>query len=399
MPDEQNFDVLVVGGGIFGASAALELQGRGLRAALLDPGPLPHPLAASTDISKVVRIEYADDPQYARLAEQARLGWLKWNDWLADEPLYHEVGMLLLTSQPMAPGEYEYESRRSLLARGYGVDPVDGEVIARRFPAFNADLYVDGYYHADAGYAESGRVVSALLRRVVEAGAEVLPGHKVVQILTDRGRVQGVRTAEGRDFQAGSVIVAAGAWTPYLVPELSPVMRSVGMPVFHLKPSEPALFEAARFPVFSADVTRTGWYGFPLHPDEKVVKIANHGVGVPVHPDKDERVVTDSETDALRAWLKDAIPPLADDPIVYTRRCLYCDTLDENFWIDRHPEIRGLIVAAGGSGHAFKFGPLLGGWIADALEGKPDPDLAKFRWRELSSGTQGTEASRYREAL
>ncbi len=70
---------IVVGAGIFGVTAALELRARGHRVSLLDPGPLPHPLAASTDISKVIRMEYGPDEIYTELMEQARDGWLAWN--------------------------------------------------------------------------------------------------------------------------------------------------------------------------------------------------------------------------------------------------------------------------------------------------------------------------------
>ena len=86
---------------------------------------------------------------------------------------------------------------------------------------------------------------------------------------------------------------------------------------------------------------------------------------------------------------------LAEAPIVYTRRCLYCDTLDEHFWIDRHPHVEGLAVAAGGSGHGFKFAPVLGGLIADAIEARGNSWLPKFAWRALEATAGGEEAARY----
>jgi glycine/D-amino acid oxidase-like deaminating enzyme len=85
--------------------------------------------------------------------------------------------------------------------------------------------------------------------------------------------------------------------------------------------------------------------------------------------------------EGLRAFLRNALPALAEDEIVYSRCCLYCDTRDGDFLIDRHPEYTGLTVACGGSGHAFKFGLVLGQVIADRVEDKPHPHLAKFRWR------------------
>ncbi|MEZ4518282.1 MAG: FAD-dependent oxidoreductase [Chloroflexota bacterium] len=106
-------------------------------------------------------------------------------------------------------------------------------------------------------------------------------------------------------------------------------------------------------------------------------------------------MVYDRDEAALRTFLENTFPALVDAPIVYTRRCLYCDTRDEHFWIDRHPEVEGLTVATGGSGHGFKFAPVLGDLIADAAESLPNPWLEKFRWRDLSDRAGGEEAARF----
>src|SRR5437667_12900673 len=100
--------LIVVGAGINGVTAAIELKKRGHRVRLVDPGPLPHPLAASTDISKVVRLEYGADAEYTALAEDSIEGWRRWNRDLA--PLYHEVGLLFLRRSPLAPGTLERDS-------------------------------------------------------------------------------------------------------------------------------------------------------------------------------------------------------------------------------------------------------------------------------------------------
>src|SRR5580700_12061752 len=95
--------VAVVGAGIFGVTAAIALRRRGHEVSLFDPGPLPHPLAESTDISKVVRLDYGHDDGYLALMEEALEGWRRWAAaW--DAPLFHEVGVTFLTRAPMAPG-------------------------------------------------------------------------------------------------------------------------------------------------------------------------------------------------------------------------------------------------------------------------------------------------------
>jgi len=134
-----------------------------------------------------------------------------------------------------------------------------------------------------------------------------------------------VATRDGSAFPADKVVIAAGAWVPYIIPSLAEAFRTNGMPVFHLRPSDPDLFRARRFPTFGADISMTGYYGFPLHPTEGVVKVANHGPGRELNPSS-ERAVTEAETMRLRAFLADTFPALAGAPVVYTRVCIYCDT-------------------------------------------------------------------------
>ncbi len=171
----QNYDVLIVGAGVYGTTAAVELSARGRRVALLDPGPLPHPLAASTDISKVVRIGYGADEFYMALGEAALSGWLRWNAEFP-EPLYHNVGVTMLARSPMQPGGYEYESYHLLIKRGHTPERLTADEIPRRFPAWKPGSYVDGFFHADSGFAESGRVIDALLCVAQRQGVALLPG-------------------------------------------------------------------------------------------------------------------------------------------------------------------------------------------------------------------------------
>ena len=125
--------IIVVGAGIFGLTAALELARRRHRVTVFEQGAVPNPLAASTDISKVIRMEYGPDDAYMALGEAARAGWLTWNErWLeaGSDPLYHETGVLMLSRQPMEPGGFEYESWRRLLDRGHQPERMDRQKIA-----------------------------------------------------------------------------------------------------------------------------------------------------------------------------------------------------------------------------------------------------------------------------
>jgi len=364
--------VLVIGGGVFGVTCALELHARRCAVTLVDPGPLPHPLAESTDISKIVRCDYGADEDYTALGERALDGWRRWNaDWAV--PRFHETGVAFLTAGAMQPGGFEDASFRLLARRGHHVERLDAAAIAARFPAYRPGAYTDGYFHREGGWAESGAAVAHLLVEAITAGITVL-GDCPIERLVDDGAV----SPRGR-LRADAVAVCAGAWTPLLVPELAADLRAVGQPIFHLRPADPAAFAADRFPVFGADISRTGYYGFPAQHDG-IVKIANHGTGISVAPDAARQVAPAQEA-ALRSFLRDSFPGLADAPIVSRRLCVYCDTRDADFWIARHPGRPSLTIATGGSGHAFKFAPVLGPLIADTVLGIAHPLAHKFRWR------------------
>jgi glycine/D-amino acid oxidase-like deaminating enzyme len=143
--------------------------------------------------------------------------------------------------------------------------------------------------------------------------------------------------------------------------------------------------------VFGADISHTGYYGFPVNRDG-IVKIANHGPGVEQPPDA-PRATTAEQEAALRAMLADSFPALAAAPIVARRLCVYGDTRDADFWIARHPTRSNLTVATGGSGHGFKFAPVLGELIADAVFGRIHRFSHKFRWRaDLDAPFRGDAA-------
>jgi glycine/D-amino acid oxidase-like deaminating enzyme len=388
-----SYDVCVVGAGIFGLTAAVELQMRGFSTAIFDPGPIPHPLAASADISKIVRMEYGSDEDYMNLVRRSMPGWHKWNNE-STETLFHQTGILLCKRSTMKPGDFEYESYQLLKKHGYHPERLCTDEISHRFPAWKPGVYIDGFYDRFGGFAESGKVIDFLKQKAKILGVTIVQGNAIHKILFDSSKVQGVKSKTGEEFVCGQVIVAAGSWTPFLVPQTTEIMRVTGHPVFHLKVDKPELYDPAVFPVFMADIANAGWYGFPLHPSEGIIKIANHGDGLELHPQEDERIVSKKDQKNLKQFLKSAFPGLVNATITYTRRCLYCDTLDEHFLIDNHPEIEGLIVASGGSGHGFKFGPVLGALIADVAEKKANPWIDKFSWRSLHKDTRGEEASR-----
>jgi glycine/D-amino acid oxidase-like deaminating enzyme len=389
--------VIVVGAGINGVTAAIELKKRGHKVVLVDPGPLPHPLAASTDISKAVRAAYGADEEYTELAERSIKLWREWNEEFGVE-MYHEIGVMFVRQREMNRGDFEYESFKILERRGHKIERMNSARLWKRFPAWNPELYQDGVLELEAGYVESSPVVATLIERAKSLGIELCQRARFSELDEGDDCLKGIVLDSGQRISGDVVVVTVGAWTPYVLPFTQKFFRATGQPVFHLKPRQPELFAAERFPVFGADISTTGYYGFPLS-REGIVKIANHGPGREMSPESSKRAVTPQEEQNLRDFLSSTFSALAEAPIVYTRICLYCDTNDGHFWIAPDPERRGLIVATGDSGHGFKFAPVLGEIIADAVEGKSNPLLQKFRWRpEIHAGEQ-KEAARFEREL
>ncbi len=357
----QSSTLLILGGGCFGLTAALELRARGWQVTLIDQGSLPHPDAASTDISKVVRMDYAQDEQHTAMGERSIQRWLEWNGRWGEE-LYHEVGFLVMSRHSLQINGFEHDSFAFLSQRGHRLRPTSGEILKAQHPAWNHTHYTDGYLNPIGGWVESGRVISRLATDARAAGVQIIENVPQPRLLFEGTRCVGIASSDGLSWQADAVLVAAGAWTPTLLPHLQEVMWATAQTVFHFQPQDPGPFTPPQFPVWGADIGRTGWYGFPANA-AGLVKVANHGPGRQVNA-SDTRTLPAGEEERYRAFLRETFPTLADAPLHSTRVCLYCDTFDGAFWIDHDPAHPGLIIAAGDSGHAFKFTPVLGEIIA-----------------------------------
>lgn len=381
----------MVGAGVFGLTAAVELRRRGHAVALFDPGPLPRPEASSTDYSRAVRADYGDDSFYCDLAESTFAPWREWNSPGQDQVFYPD-GFLLLCRRPMSEGGFELQSYRTLLRRGYPLERLDAAGIARRFPVLAQSGHVDGYHNPRGGWVDASAASSRLLRQARDAGVEVSDGVACTALLERAGAVVGIVTSTGAEHSADDVVVTAGAWTPVLLPWLRDRLTPTAQPVFYFEVPDPARFRAPGFAPFGSDISTTGWYGFPAARND-ALKIANHGPGIALSPDAPRRVPAEFEA-AAREFLRTVFPAIADAPVLERKLCFYCDSHDGDFLIDHDPDRPGLVVAAGGSGHGFKFAPILGDLIANVVERRSDVRARRFAWRE--SGPTRAEQARMR---
>ena len=162
-----------------------------------------------------------------------------------------------------------------------------------RFPAWNPERFRDGFLELAAGYTESGRVVAALIEWAKSPGVDFRENEKFLSLDESADGVKGIVLEDGERIAGDRVVMAVGAWTPYAAfhKQFFSCQRAAGV---SSKPSAPRTFPPECFPVFGADISTTGYYGFPINPDG-IMKIANHGPGREMSPDSPQRVVTTEE--------------------------------------------------------------------------------------------------------
>ena len=387
----------VVGGGIFGVASAIELRLRGHRVSLFEQGTIPALNATSNDVSKAIRRTwYGDDDTYVELVERAAAKWCEW-DRDFDSPVYHQSGTYLVLSS-LETGSPMYESIEVLTGRGAQIEVMSPSEGRARFPQIVVGADETCVYDGWGGYIESGRAVANLGAKARGLGVEVCENTPVSEVEDLGASVQLSVDGQSREFDR--LVVAAGAWTSRLLPQMSDGLHITQQEMLLIEVDDKDLFSPGTMPVWSFEPDTDGWYGFPLL-REGYTKISKEPLGEAVDPDID-RSGTESFKDQAMAFLGERIPGMASGKIVGGRKCLYTNTPDDHFVIDWAPGSETMLVAGGGSGHGFKFGGSIGEVVADTLEEKEHPSARLFKTgsrfdgnvRRHKHGTRGFAVSR-----
>ncbi len=355
--------VAIIGAGIFGLTAALELRGRGHQVTVFERDEVPCPQASSTDVSKVIRRTNYPEQTYVELVERAAHQWRLWHERLS-RAIYFQTGKLMIAPD-LEPNNPVYQTWKAWENVEGGPRPLALEEARRRFPQFDlrpSDTLLEDTW---TGYLRSGQAVADLAELAAAEGVQVHQQSPVEEV-EERGEVCVVCHGDTQVFDRA--IVAAGAWVARLLPQLGPHLHLTRQQMAFFIPRDPELFTRG-FPIWSVLGENKAWYGFPLlqegyvkvADDLKVEEVADPDIG---------RNPTDEFLAAARAFVDDRIPTLADAELVGGRSCLYTNTPDNHFVIDWVPGSQRVLVAGCGCGHGFKFGGSIGPVIADALEEK-----------------------------
>ena len=358
------YDVVVAGLGGFGSAAAAHLAARGARTLGLDPRPGAHAEGSSHGETRIVRQVYFEGAAYVPLLRRTYELWAQLADERGD-PLLRRTGGLFLGRAGTRVFDGSLDT-----ARHWDLEHavLDSAEVHARFPALRPPADVLALWEPQAGTVRPESAVAAHLRRAAAAGAELRHHEALTGWEPTPGGVR-VTTTHGA-VEAGALVLALGRWAPELV-RLDLPLRVERRVQHWFAPPAVDDFRPDRLPVWIWDrADGTSAYGAPSQEGTGDVKAAVHFSTV--------RPADAWAPGELAAMLAELFPALGDR---HTReaQCWYTLTPDENFVVGPHPEDPRVVVAAGFSGHGFKFTPVLGEMLADlALDGATSFDLATF---------------------
>jgi sarcosine oxidase len=379
------YDAIVAGLGGMGSAAAYQLAGRGRRVLGLERYTPAHDRGSSHGQSRMIRQAYFEDPSYVPLLFRAYELW---------EQLERETGvdlMMLGGGLMIGPPESRTFTGSKATADEYGLpyEVLDAVELKRRYPVFEPTEDTIALFEEKAGIVRPEAAVRAHLDRATAMGADLRFGEP---ILTWEPAGSGVRvkTASGA-YEAERLVVTAGAWAPKLLADLGLPLEVTRQILFWFDPTggvEP--FLPGRFPVYIWEPEDgNSFYSMPAHdgPDGGVKVAFFRADGTPADPDTVDREVHDHEVDFIRSYLERYVPAL-DGELLYARTCMYTNTPDEHFVISTHPEYPQVAIAAGFSGHGFKFCGVVGEILADlATDGRTDHPIDLFSPTRLTTGS------------
>jgi sarcosine oxidase len=370
-------DVIVVGVGGMGSSTAYHLARRGVETLALEQFDLVHDRGSSHGSSRIIRLPYWEHPSYVPLVLRALELWREL-EVVSGETLLATTGSIDAGPErsPMIQG--------SLAACRHHVLPYEYLTAAElrgRFPAFRLPERHVAVFQPNGGILIPEKCIAAYANAARSFGARIHTAERVID-WTSAGSVVRVRTELG-EYESRCLVFTAGPWTPKLVGGLD--MISVERQVMlWTEPTRPEWFQPSCFPVFYMQVDEGRFYGFPLH-DIPAFKMGKyHHRMQEVDPDTVDRDVDATDEAVLREAI-DKYFPDANGPTVKAKVCLFSNTRDEHFIIDVVHASPRVAVAAGFSGHGFKFCSVVGEILADLiLDGRSRHDTSLFALRRFA---------------
>jgi len=383
----QRYDVIVAGVGGMGSAACAALARRGKRVLGLERFDIPHAMGSSHGVNRIIRLAYYEDPSYVPLLRRSYELWRELETGFSEQLLFI-TGSIDASDRDV---ELVRDSLKSCEIHNLPHEILTSTQLRERFPAYHLPENHLALFQPDGGFLASERCIVANVVTAFEAGAQI-HAREVVQ--SWQTTANGVRVETDLGFyEAEQLVISAGAWAGKLVPELATLAKPERQVLAWLQPDQPELFCPDRFPVFNLTVEEGRYYGFPIYsvPGFKVGRY--HHLGEEVDPDEIEREPNAADEGVLREFAGRYFPG-SNGPTMALKACMFTNSPDEHFIIDRHPAAPNVLLVSPCSGHGFKFCSVIGEIVADlAITGATRHDISLFKLSRFASTTSLFAAS------
>ena len=370
---------------------------------VLDRAPFPSPQAASSDINKIVRADYSS-PFYMDLAFEAMDAWSSW-DFL--QPFYHRTGWVALDEKTSDLSE---RIRKNFKTSGRP-DPsqdITLEDVKVRWDGvlsgINTTNYSKAYTNPTAGWCDASLAVDAMMKAAVARGVRYEVGEVDGLVGGEKG-LYGVKTSDDRMFIATKILLAIGAWTPWLMAPLETSLEiseddsiskqistaGVCVAAFTLKDSK-EVEHYSQMPVLvygskgeCMPPNRDNLFKFTNANTFKNTMAHPCGKQVSAPPKAPQDLVPQALKEESIGIIRDRVPEMLENgrlPDVW-RLCWDAVSPDQNQLICQHPDRRlsNLYFATAGSFHSWKFLPTIGKYVVTVLNGKSNGKAKDDAWK------------------
>ena len=376
------FDAIVVGLGGMGSATLYHLARRGLHVLGLEQFSIPHVFGSSHGLTRIIRLAYFESPKYVPLL---RRSYELWNELQveADEPLLHITGSIDAGWDGSKTVSGSLEACRE---HALEFELLTAPQLHARHPGYELPPGMTAVFQPQGGLLVPERCVMAQVDRARQAGATVVENEVVLGWEASSNGAR-VRTASTTHV-AARLVITAGPWARRLVPALFEFAVPERQVVMWSEVEDESMFALDRFPVFNLQVSHDDserYYGFPIHgrPGFKIGRY-NHRKQRGNAEDLSRHV--DNEDEAILRSAVRRFFPKANGRTLATETCLFTNTPDEHFILDHLNGLPNVAIAAGFSGHGFKFCSVVGEIMTDlVMEGESPFDLGMFSAARFSS--------------
>jgi sarcosine oxidase len=357
----ERFDAIVLGLGGMGSAALYHLAQRGVKVCGVERHGVAHDRGSSHGEARVIRRAYYEHPDYVPLLNRAYDLWHE-AERASERQLLVECGVLMagpIGGESMAGLEACYN------AHDLPHERISGEEACARYPQFRLEQNTEAFFDPHGGYLHVERCVEQHIELAERHGAQAYIHEEARAWRADDSGVS--VTTEHRELQADRLIICAGAWAEDALADLKLPLRILRKVQLWYSSLNIEVFERDRFPVFFVEKPYGCFYGFPAFTPEGL-KIAEHTGGFPVSdPDALDRALYPEDEQGIRRFLQETIPGFQPTRTQFSV-CMYTSTTDEHFILDQHPAYPNVALAAGFSGHGFKFASVVGEVLADLAQ-------------------------------